>query len=77
MTDTPQALIDAAERDAYQRFRQIDEYNTAASAEVKQLQARIELLQQEHQRANAEWVQWELANRARIDALKDTLGEGS
>lgn len=69
------ALVEKAELETARHFRAIDEYNSAATKDLQALQQRIKDLQQEHQQKNDEWGKWELANRARIDGLKQSLGE--
>lgn len=67
------AQLAQRQQEAYTRFREMDEYNTRAAAQLQALEAAVAELRKQHQERNAEWGRWELANRSAIDALRDAL----
>lgn len=68
-----QALIEAAQREGYERYVEMDTFNAESAKDIQTLEQQIKTLQAERQRRNAAYADWELANRARIEGLRQSL----
>lgn len=69
------ALIEKAKLDAYDHFREYDEWMNANAKDIQAADKLLKDLQQQRQQRQTDWSSKELEARAYVDGLKASLGK--